>query len=204
MGGKPFLTALMMTLLLTGCAGKEETRQFEIWRETVAGAEEITFSARITAELEDTATVYAGRVRATPTQTAVTVTLPETIQGVTFRVSGTGRTLEYDGLLLELTPERDDLSPAAAPEVLLRAIREGSVLYTGREGERLTAALEAPGGETVTLWRTQEEIPVYAEIGRDNTTELKLQISEWNIEEQKNGSTNDKDMGGDITGRPAA
>ena len=204
MGGKTFLTALMMTLLLTGCAGKEETRQFEIWRETVAGAEEITFSARITAELEDTAAVYGGRVRATPTQTAVTVTLPETIQGVTFRISGTGRTLEYDGLLLELTPERDDLSPAAAPEVLLRAIREGSVLYTGREGERLTAALEAPGGETVTLWRTQEDIPVYAEIGRDNTTELKLQISEWKIEEQKNGSTNDKDMGGDLAGRPAA
>ena len=174
------LIPLTMILLLAGCGGEAEAKRFEDWRRQVIEAEQITLTAEITVHGEDTTTAYAGEITRRGDETRITVTAPESIRGIIFHTTGEGRALEYAGVILSLSPGREDvLSPCAAGELLFRALEEGTLLHTGRTGEYRTAALEAPGGETVTVWRTEEGIPLYAEIGRDGAAELTIQISRW-------------------------
>ena len=44
---------------------------------------------------------------------------------------------------------------------------------------RFTARLDGPDGITLRLWRTAEDVPVYAEIGRGEAAELILRLSDW-------------------------
>ena len=116
-------------------------------------------------------------------ETRVEITSPETIGGVIFRSGDGGRSLEYDGLTLDLTPgEPYAISPCEGAPALLGALTKGSLLYTGRAGEYLTAALTAPGGETVTVWYTPGVGPVYAELSRGGT-ELMIHIQNWQVQE---------------------
>ena len=179
-----FLLSLMILLLLPGCAGERDKTLFENWQRRAQSAAETSFSARITATWDDGAVTYAADVVRRGEETSVTVTAPETIAGITFRTAGQGTTMEYDGLLLSLTGGREDvLSPCAAPGIFLDALCEGSLLTTGQADEYMTAAIIAPGGETVTVWRTAEDVPVCAEISRDGSTALVLQLADWQIKE---------------------
>ena len=178
------LLSLMILLLLGGCAAGREKAQFDAWREQVASAGEISFTAEITGTWPDGAVTYGAQVCCAGEETSLTITWPETIAGMKVHMNGRGRSLEYDGLLLSLTGMRENaLSPCDAPALLLSALREGRVLTTGEAGEYRLVTLEAPGGETVTLWRTAEDIPVSAEIGRNGAAELTLRLENWQTKE---------------------
>ena len=177
--------ALMMTLLFTGCSGGAQTPQdFTRWQQTLSAASEIRFSAQITGEWSDGTTTFSAEVVRTGEETVVTVTAPETIEGITVRSTSGSDTLEYDGVILELVPGvTDALSPCGAGSILLEALTRGNLIYAGTAESYLTAAVAAPGGETVTVWRDGDDTPVYAEIARGETTELTLTLSNWKITE---------------------
>lgn len=177
------LLVLTGACLLTGCGGSGETQDFALWQQELAGGEKISFTAEIAAVWEDGGTSYAARVERTGEETVTTVTAPETIAGISFRSRDGAGTLEYDSLVLELAPGEAVISPCAAGSILLDALCRGNLLYTGTEGELTTAAIDAPGGETVNLWRDEDGVPIYAEIGREGTTELILSIDDWKIGE---------------------
>ena len=173
------LLPLMTALLLTGCAAGG-TERFEAWQERLCAAGEISFTAEITASSGENVQNYTAAVRKTGDETAVTVTAPESISGVTFRSARTGRSVSFEGVTLSLPPTREgELAPSEAGELLLRALTEGHVLDTGKAGDTLTARLDGPDGITLRLWRTAEDVPVYAEIGRGEAAELILRLSDW-------------------------
>ena len=182
---RTILLALTITLLLPGCAGAKQTPQdFTRWQQTLSAASEICFSARITGQWSQGTASFSADVVRTGEDTAVTVTAPETIAGISFHSAGGSGTLEYDGVILELAPGvTDTLSPCAAAGILLEALTRGNLIYAGAEQEYLTASIAAPGGETVTVWRTEGDVPVYAEIGNGETTELTLSLEGWEIKE---------------------
>ena len=180
-----FLMTLMTVLLLTGCgAAKQGSQDFTHWQQTLSAASEICFSAQITGEWSEGTTSFSADVIRTGEATEVTVTAPETIAGITVRSAGRGGALEYDGVILELAPNVPDaISPCAAGSILLDALTRGNLIYSGTASDHLTAAIAAPGGETVTVWRTEDNIPVYAEIARGETTELVLTLEGWEVTE---------------------
>ena len=115
-------------------------------------AAEISFTAEITASHDDSAAAYTAAVVNKGGETAVTVTAPESIRGITFRSAETGCSVAFEGVTLMLSPPREgELPPADAPALLLRALTEGHVLDTGKAGDTLTARLEGPEGLTVRL-----------------------------------------------------
>lgn len=174
----------MMTLLLAGCGTAKETRDFETWQERMAAAAEISFTAEITASDDNGAAVYTAAVTKTADEVAVTVLAPESIGGISFRSTRTGRTVSYEGVTLSLSPAREgELPPSEAPSLLLYSLTEGHVLDAGKAGDTLTARLEGPEGLTVRLWRTWEGTPIYAEIGRGEAAQIILRLSDWKIEE---------------------
>ena len=177
------LLPLMTALLLTGCAAGE-TERFEAWQERLTAAEEIAFTAEITASGDGQAAVFTAAVTKNKDEISVKVIDPESISGVTFRSTQTGRTVSYEGVELVLSPPgAEELAPSEAPSLLLRALTEGYVLDAGRAGDALTVRLEGPEGLTVRLWRTQEDVPLYVEIGRGEAAELILRLSDWVIKE---------------------
>lgn len=171
--------ALMILLLLSGCGGNG-TDEFEAWREALSQREELSFSAAVTAEGETTVFTCGMDAVYTGEETVVTVTAPETIEGLTFRRTLKGDQLEYDGAVLSLPSLGSDPAPCEAAPILVDALLRGELLYTGREDGLLTAGITAAHGETVTLWRTEnEKTPVYAEISREGQAALTLRFSRW-------------------------
>lgn len=178
------LAALAAAWLLSGCGGTNQKAQdFSQWQQEAAGAAEIGFTAEITATWDDGSAAYTAQVERTGGETATTVTAPETIAGVSFRSREGDTALEFDGVILNFTPGAEIVPPCEAGSILLDAVCRGNLLYSGADGEFTTAAVAAPGGETVTLWRTEEGVPVYAEIARGERTELILSIENWKMGE---------------------
>lgn len=182
--GRKLLLPLAILLLLSGCAGSGETEHFDSWREKLSAAGEISFTGEITASWDEGAVTYTARIRRRGERTDVTVTAPETISGITFSYTGAGRTAAFDGVCLALSPGREgELPPCDAGILLLDTLKNGYTVNTGRAGEHMCAQIEGAEGLTLRLWRTEEDIPVYAEIGLEGKAELTLRIIDWEIKE---------------------
>ena len=180
---RPILFALMMTLLLAGCAGRREAEELSRWRGSLRGRE-IAFTGEIESLAGEETFRFTAAVTARDGAVSLTVESPETIRGVSVTTDDAGRTLRYGELTLDLTPGRPEaLSPCVAPALLLGAVGKGQVLWTGREATGPTAALTLTGAETVSLWRDEAGTPLYAEIARDGKTEITIRISDWNTKE---------------------
>ena len=84
-------------------------------------AAEISFTAEITASHDDSAAAYTAAVVQKGGETAVTVTAPESISGVTFRSAVSGRSVAFEGVTMVLSPPREgEFPPADAPALLVR------------------------------------------------------------------------------------
>lgn len=178
------LFVLMIPLLLTGCTARWDREKSDLWRESVRAAEEISFDAEITLTAAETASVFSVSVRCASGETELTVTAPEILRGIVCRSKNGERSLCYDGMILYLPGEAETVSPCLAPSLLLEAIRVGRLLYTGRADSYRTAAFELGSGECVTLWLTEENVPVYAEISREGQKELTLRLDRWQTKEK--------------------
>ena len=175
---------IVFVLLSGGCGAAREEEAFEKWRGQVAAAGEICFDAVITAHWEDAAAEFSVSVRHQNGETVAAVTAPETIAGITFRRGEKSDRLEFDDLILELDAGHDHpVAPCEAPALLLKAVADGWPQFFGHEGGYDTVAIEALGGETVTLRRDASGVPVYAEIARNGVTELTLSIEHWQMKE---------------------
>lgn len=176
------LFALMISLLLGGCArGAEDEdyirRQQESWRNS-----EIDFSASVMTQTEATAFSYEADCEYAAGETRVTLTAPGNIAGVRFRTDGESSALDYDGAELLLGEPRSDLAPAMAAPVLMEALTEGYLRRSWREEGRLVVELEADDQQIVTLWLADGR-PVWAEIAVDGYTVAQLEISQWQQKE---------------------
>ena len=175
---------LTILLLLSGCAGSKESEQFARWQEKLTSAREISFTGEITGTWDEGAAAYTAQFRRAGERTDVTVTAPDTISGVTFSYTGGGRTVSFQGVRMELSPGREgELPPCDAGALLLDTLSEGYAVNFGTAGDYLCTQIQGPDGVTLRLWRTQDDVPVYAELGRGEDTELILRLSEWEIKE---------------------
>ena len=92
-------------------------------------------------------------------------------------------TLEFDGLILSFSPVAEGAAPCSGGIVLLEALADGYLSGWGRAGEYQTREILSPGGETVSVWFTKDDEPVYAEIRRGESTRLTLRLEHWEIKE---------------------
>ena len=160
--------ALMMTLclVLTSCGGQATDEADQL---TLDIRGEYLALERVTARMEVGAD-YGRRVYAYTMDldwqregdTTVTVTAPETVAGITARISAGETFLEYDGVSLETGPlDESGLSPVGAGIFLMKAATEGFIaesgfdILEGRECLRLLCwdPEGVPGeGTECTLW----------------------------------------------------
>ena len=172
--------ALMIPLLLTGCAARRAENAWRDWQQELKERETIAFSAHITSRSETDAVTYSADVRAGREEVVVEITDPETLRGARFIAAGGGTDLVCGETTLSLTAlRRSTLPPCLAAALLLAAAREGHLLWTAERGGNDLAAFTGPEDTTVTLFRGADGALLAGEIAREDVTELTLDISDW-------------------------
>ena len=184
------IPALVISLLLTGCGerGAAVQRRVEEQREKTANAEEIKFTADITANFGNevfncTLDCCAG----TDTVTAE-VTAPESVAGIRVRITDGKTALEYGEISLGVgAAGTTGISPVSAVPLLISALRSGFLqrCWTEREEDRelVVAELYVTDEAALTVWYEEETMtPVHCEFSQDGSTVLRCEIRDFSME----------------------
>lgn len=186
---------LMMPFLLTACgraAGGNEAEQLALavrgeYLEMTACAA----TAEITADYGQRVYQYTMTVEAAEEETALTLTAPETVAGITARLKGKDSLLEYDGMVVETGPmDGEGLTPVSAVPVLLEEAKSGYIRACSLEEDGALLRVDCgdpegePGqGREITLWfETDTHALSRGEVKLDGFRAILCQFSQFTKE----------------------
>ena len=155
----------MMILLLAACGGgsaggsEEETLALAIRGEYLEMTS-CAATAEITADYGQRVYQYTVSVEASEEETALVITAPETVAGITARLKDKDSLLEYDGIAVEPGPmNQQGLTPVSAVPALLEETRSGYMRACALEEDGTLLRMDCgdpegePGkGVETTLW----------------------------------------------------
>ena len=188
---KLLLCVLMTTLLLTGCGGSSGSEAEKLAldiRSRYLALETCTAQASITADYGQRVYQYELTAEVSKDETLLTLTAPETVAGVTARVSGEDSVLEFDGMSVETGPLNEDgLTPVSALPALLETVRSGYITACTLEedGALLRVDFGDPeqnsgSGTETALWFDAETYALTrAEISADGFRVISCAFSEF-------------------------
>ena len=154
----------MMILLLSACTGGAEGNEAEELALQIRGEYLAMGScagqAAITADYGQRVYQYELAVAVDGEETTLTLSAPDTVAGITARVTGQDGQLEYDGLSVETGPlDPEGLSPVSAVPALLEGARSGYIVSCALEEDGALLRMDCgdpegtPGtGSEVSLW----------------------------------------------------
>lgn len=181
---RAFLLVLVIALVFLSACGNGEERLQEI-RTKLDSTGEITLTAVLTAQSEEKILEYMLSCRYTDGDTIVTIVSPESVAGITARVSGEELAISYGdaALELELLTETGIVPVAVLPN-MISALLEGHLQSTsvGIHGEIACIIGEffADDGLTVSMWfREMDSVPIYGELWENGTRVAWCEISDW-------------------------
>ncbi|MDO4816300.1 MAG: hypothetical protein Q4A83_06850 [Bacillota bacterium] len=184
---------LALVLLLCGCSGGEEAA-FDRFRQELAEAEEIIFTADVQAEYEDKTAEFTLCFSMQNDEYRVEILEPEIVKGISARVKSGETHLEYDGAILDIGKLTDrGLCPMSALPFLLDAMRDAHVDMTWTENGLLAVRLIPSDDMSVTLWLDEDNEPVNAEIEYEEKTVVFIEIHDW--ETETNEGSAEENMG---------
>lgn len=183
---KKILTLLPVLLLLTGCGTDTAMEEALALRSQCLGANEIRFTAEVTADYIDTVEEFSLSCAVdTAGVLAFEVVSPEEISGITGTVSGDAAALTFDGTVLAFPMMAGDrLSPVSAPWVMMQALRSGYIVSVGQEDGVLHITVDESYEDdamTVDVW-VQNGAILAAEISWDGVRQVCLEISDLVID----------------------
>ena len=159
---KLLLCALMMTLL-TGC-GNAVVSEAEELALTIRGEylamDSCAVRASVTADYGQRVYQYEMAAAVNGEETILTLSAPETVAGLTARITGKDSRLEFDGVSVETGPlDEDGLTPVSALPALLEAARSGYIVSCTLEEDGSLLRVDcgdpttSPGsGTEIVLW----------------------------------------------------
>lgn len=172
----------MTVLLLTGCSGtpKEMERAIAL-RTKLLQASACSFDAEITADYGDKLYVFSMHCTAdTKGDLTFCVTAPESISGITGKITRQGGALTFDktALCFDLLAD-EQLSPVSAPWVLMKALRGGNMTSAGREDGLLRLSVDdsySDDAMNLDIWLGSQDLPQRADICYDGKRILSMKI----------------------------
>lgn len=178
---KKMLPLMISLVLLCGCADTGE-ESFDEFVMGVAEADTVSFSADVRAEYSDKTAEFTLRYAQSADSAEVEISEPETVAGIKARVTGDALSLEYDGAILDIGSFGDtELSPMSALPLLVRSMTDAHVDITWREDDMIAARLVPSDDMLVTLWLSNDLVPLNAEISYKEQTVIFIEINDWEV-----------------------
>lgn len=177
----------MILVMLTGCTGNNDALDRAMaFRAKLLAGNGCAFDAVIAADYGDTVSEFTVSCTGDE-QGAVTFTVsqPQSISGISGKLSAEGGKLTFDDTALAFELLADgQVTPVSAPWLLIRTLRGGYVVSCGTEGEQLRLSIDdsyADDALHLDIWLGEGDLPVRAEILYKERRILSLDIKNFQI-----------------------
>lgn len=184
---KKIAAAMVVLVFLTGCSGgsKEMQRGLDL-RSELLKASECRFSCEITADYSDKVYTFSMDCRCDPQgNLTFAVTAPETITGITGKVSDAGGKLTFDDTALQFDlMAEEQVTPVSAPWILMKTLRSGYITSAGMDGGRLRLTIDDSYEDDalhLDIWLGEDDCPEDAEILYKERRILSLKVTNFEI-----------------------
>ena len=181
---KRFGALILLVLFLTGCGGasREMNRGLALREKMLK--EPCAFETKITADYGDKLYTFALSCTGDDQgNLSFTVENPETISGITGRITGSGGELTFDDTSLSFPLMADgQVTPVSAPWLLLKTLRSGYLSSAGTDGEYLRLCMDDSYQDDalhLDIWVNEENVPVNAEILYGGRKILSLEVTSF-------------------------
>lgn len=183
---KKAVVLVLALVLLTGCSMKKEELDRAMTLRAKLLANSCSFDAEVTADYGDKVYTFSMVCEGDPQGNLnFTVTAPETISGITGIQSQSGGKLTFDDTALQFDLLADDqISPVAAPWILLKTLRGGYINAANMEDGMLRLTIDDSYEEDalqLDIWLNEADQPFRAEILYDGRRILTLNVSNFQI-----------------------
>lgn len=183
---KRVFAVFLVMLVLTGCGfeNAELDRAMKLRAALLAAG--CSFDAEITADYGDKIYTFSLSCQADASgNLTFEVTAPESISGITGRITDEGGFLTFDDAALAFPLLADgQLSPISGPWVLLKTLRSGYVTACSAEGEGLRLSVDDSYEEDalhLDIWLDGGDLPTRAEILWDGRRILTIAVENFQI-----------------------
>lgn len=178
---------MLVILFLTGCSGiPDEMKTGLELRSQILQAAGCSFTAKITADYGDKIHMFTMDCQADSNgDTTFTVVEPDTISGITGKLSGSGGKLTFDdtALCFELIAE-EQLSPVSAPWILINTLRSGCMVSACKEENGFRLSIDDSYEEDplrLDIWLNSEHNPEQADILYDGRRILSVSVMNFEL-----------------------
>ena len=183
---KRIVAAILFVFLLCGCGNSDSLHRAIELRERINKGNICSFNADIQAEYGER--IYTFSMKCSVDQFGeliFEVTEPETISGITGRVSAEGGKLTFDDQVLLFETIMDGIAtPVSAPWLIARLLRSGYINACGQDGEGIHMRIEdSYDGEKICadIFTDSADLPIRGELFWDNRRIVTVDIENFII-----------------------
>lgn len=183
---KRVVAILCCVLFLTGC-NNLQLNEAVVFRERLLSAEGCSFQCQITADYgEDLHTFGVDCKFDAKGDLSFSVTSPETIAGITGKISEDGSKLTFDDKILAFQLLADgQFSPVSSPWIVMRSLRSGYIHGAAKSQDGIMLCIDDSYEEDalqVDVWLSNGGLPTQAQILWKNRRILSMEISDFVFE----------------------
>ena len=166
---KRIIAAVILTIFFAGCTkGDAYLERGLALREKMLQTR-CSFTAKVTADYGDKLYNFAMKcISDTNGAIVFTVAEPESISGITGRISGTGGSITFDETVLAFELLADgEVSPVSAPWLLIKTLRSGYLTACAQQSGNLRLTIDDSYEEDalqLDILLNSNDLPKYAEI----------------------------------------
>ena len=178
-------TVCLLFLFLSGCSRTDSLQTGMELRSRLLQSNQCSFSVDIQADSDQEIFEFSmDCIADSKGEIRFTVTAPESISGISGKLSASGGALTFDDMALDfgLFPE-GEISPVSAPWIFLNTLRSGNLISAcAEEGRTRLSADDSYAEDALRLdiW-LEEGLPVRADILRSGRRILSLDVKSFTI-----------------------